>query len=64
MSTDAAIQDWIERNYRVRVEAGWIADVKARRGMIEFGRQQRTPCPPDKIRYIEAALRAFGMLGG
>lgn len=46
----------------------WIADVKARHGLTNRtapnrkGSEREFPCPSDRVKHIEDALRSSGLL--
>lgn len=69
MATYVEIQKFVQRHHGFVPKPGWIAHVKALRGLRarrpanRAGRGRRVePCPPEKREAIEEALRHFGMI--
>lgn len=68
MATYKEIQDYVRRKEGFTVKTCWIAHVKELNGLSPrkapnriFEQDRKYPCPPDKRRAIEDALRHFGM---
>ena len=69
MSTYSQIQNFVQRHHGFVPKTGWIAHVKAlrglptRRGANRAGQGRRAePCPAEKREAIEEALRHFGLI--
>ncbi len=69
MSTYVEIRKFVQRHHGFVPKNGWIAHVKALRGLPtrraakRAGRRRRVePCPPEKREAIEEALRHFGLM--
>jgi hypothetical protein len=67
--TDQEIKNWVLREHRLKVEAGWIADCKRECGIPvgdvrAFQQARFFPCPPEKRPAIKQAFRYFGLLDG
>lgn len=69
MATRVEIQKFVQRHHGFVPKTGWIAHVKALRGLptrraaSRAGRGRRVePCPPEKREAIEEALRHFGLI--
>lgn len=68
MATHKQIQAWVKQQYGFTPETCWIAHVKEISGLPlqeapnRIGLERMKPCPPDKVQYIQAAFRHFGMV--
>jgi len=69
MATDAEIQKFVQHHQGFIPKRGWIAHVKAARGIptLRGAKEARRkhdiePCPPEKREAIEEAFRHFGMM--
>jgi hypothetical protein len=69
MGTYKQIQNWILRNYGFTVKPCWIAHVKEicglnpRRASNRISKTKRlNPCPQNKIKPIQQALKHFGLI--
>jgi hypothetical protein len=69
MATYVEIRKFVQRRHGFVPKNGWIAHVKALRGLPtrrsakRAGRRRRVePCPPEKREAIEEALRHFGLI--
>ncbi len=61
MSTYVEIRKFVQRHHGFVPKNGWIAHVKARRGLPTRKRRVE-PCPAEKREAIEEALRHFGLI--
>lgn len=69
MPTYSQIQNFVQRRHGFVPKIGWIAHVKALRGLPtrrsanRAGQARRVePCPAEKREAIEEALRHFGLI--
>jgi hypothetical protein len=68
MATYKEIQAWVKEQYDFVPQSCWIAQVKETHGLPtkkapnRKGANRVKPCPPEKIKAIEAAFRYFGMM--
>ena len=69
MSTYVEIRKFVQRHHGFVPKNGWIAHVKALRGLARRRTGKRTgggrrvePCPPEKREAIEEALRHFDLI--
>lgn len=68
MATYKQIQAWVKQQYGFTPETCWIAHVKEisdlplQEAPNRIGLERMKPCPTDKVQYIQAAFRHFGMV--
>ena len=69
MATYKQIQDYVKNKNGFVPKSCWIAHVKEMNGLHPRVSSRRydvnvrqVPCPPDKIKPIEEAMRHFGMI--
>jgi hypothetical protein len=68
MATYKQIQDWVKLQYGFIPKTCWIADVKHQAGLPmrkapnRKGAERVEPCPLNKIKPIQSALRHFEMI--
>lgn len=60
MATYKEIQEHIKAQNGFTVKTCWIAHVKEINGLIDKNYDRQNPCPNDKIKTIEQALRSLG----
>lgn len=68
MATYKEIQSWVKNNFCFVPKSCWIAHVKElnglnpRRSPNRQGPDRQVPCPLERRKPIEAAMRHFGMI--
>tara|TARA_R110000751_G_scaffold220432_2_gene323095 strand:+ start:9173 stop:9382 length:210 start_codon:yes stop_codon:yes gene_type:complete len=69
MATYKQIQAWIKENYGFTAKTCWIAHIKAENGKTDRlapnridPLERKHPCPPQKRRAVEEALRHFSII--
>jgi hypothetical protein len=68
MTTYIDIQEYVKENFGFIPKSCWIAHVKeisglpVRRAPNRQGEDRMVPCPPGKVKPIQAALIHFGMI--